>query len=611
MSLNNKDVKNDKINQVFVATISTFVVSVFLGIILFILISSSFGFKEFGVKILSLNFNYGSLSAGIWLPLLTSFLIAFFVLIISCPLALRIAIFVQFRLKRQKLVRWLKYFIKVSSVLPSVVYGLFALIVLAKTNQFIFGSKSGRDLINAIFLMVFITTPIITNNLIIAFDKVDKNKKLAALTLGLNDSQIIYKIILKEIKVEKYKAYMIGFTKSMAEVAALSYILSNQNYLQVYNSDFITLLKSSLKPISVFIQSNYFSESGGIAQQYALYIYALILLLTILITITIWNIFAAKKPVKQINWQQSLFDKLLKKSNNKSLNKAYHINALCWEILAFIIAAIMMLSVGIDIIYNGFKSTIQANNTIFTTDYDSTSRALLNLVYAAAWAILIALSLSLFVVIYINEYLLNKSIKKGLWIFIDSYSAIPTLIHGLFGYAIFIHLFGWSLGGKSSGSLLAAMLTGVLIIMPNMLKNINSSYNKIASEIRLTAYSLGFSKHKVIYKIIFPALWPSLIDALIIGFATFAAESVAFTLTSGLTSSKGFSLLLFGQFLTTRMGAQLVSNRANALNIMYECAFIYLIMYLGLYAFSTFALPKIKLNIEKKQIKKRSGEIYE
>ena len=133
---------------------------------------------------------------------------------------------------------------------------------------------------------------------------------------------------------------------------------------------------------------------------------------------------------------------------------------------------------------------------------------------------------------------------------IDIFTSVPSILFGIFGFAIFLNTFGWAYGGKESNSMLAGMLTVSLYILPFAVRNIEQAFNSVDPNLREVASALGLSKNAIIFKLILPKIWPMIINTTILMIAKVASESSPFILTTGLRSSSHFSLLLFGQTLT-------------------------------------------------------------
>ncbi|EGV00112.1 phosphate abc transporter permease protein psta [Mycoplasmopsis columbina SF7] len=597
MKTNFKNGNHEKLNKNFsivILLIGLFLISSFL---VFIVYKSFYSFKYYKSEIFTFTSNLNTaFSGGIFLPLLTTFIVAFFTLIISCPIGLKIAFWLNLRNKNHKIYQKSKFFLKVFNGLPSVIFGLFALMVISKWVQFIFRLNSGTNILNAILMLSIMAIPTITNNIIQTLEKVEIELKNSAKSLGLNTSKIAYKIVKKEIRKEIWSAYFLAFSKVMGESVALMFILKSQNYLNVYNKGFLGILNSSLKTIGALLPANFFAENGGDALRSLMFALGLILFIFIIfLNLLLTSLIGKKRKIKIRNLETLNLFFLKNIKNKKIINDFYNINKIFWELFSVLIFLIVGIWIMGDIVLNGLKSFFNENNTLVGNNGDSTLRALLNTLIIGFFALLIAFPISFFSVVYISEYAINKKIKNSFSSLIDAFTSVPSIIFGLFGYSVFISTFGFTAGGSQSHSLLAGILTISMFIIPFMIKSIQISFDSFDHNLKIAAQALGLSKAKIIYKLIFPKIWPKLINVLILMLAKITSESAPFLLTTGMTNSPILSLTTFGQTITTRMVVQLNSAASNAINIMYECALISLILFTSLFYVSDKIIPKISM----------------
>jgi phosphate transport system permease protein len=100
-----------------------------------------------------------------------------------------------------------------------------------------------------------------------------------------------------------------------------------------------------------------------------------------------------------------------------------------------------------------------------------------------------AIPLSLIVAIYLSEYSDNKSVfSKILNFSINIMASTPSILFGMFGLAIFITFFHMPL------SILSASLTLTFLVLPIMIKSMESSLSNVPQYQKMSALALGASK---------------------------------------------------------------------------------------------------------------------
>lgn len=587
----------ERFSKYFSLSITVLAILFLATFIIFSLVQSNLSIKEFGWKIFSFDFNLSGMIGGVFLPLLTTILLGTLTLLLTAPVSLRLAFLICFRNKNEQRHKRIKFLLTILGGLPSVVFGFFAWIQLSKFSKLVLHTATGNNLFTAILMLFMMCTPTTTLVIVNRLDATNKELKDVGFSLGFNESQIIYKIYKVQIKKDIIRAYFIGFAKAIGETAALMFILNSQNYLNIYKGHFGQWLQSSLKPVTSLISTCFFAENGGEAQRSWLFGLGMLLFFLVVIINALVMYATSKKSsnkIKKID-AQSFKDKILAKNKNyKALNNAYHIYKLIGEYLCLIFYGIFTGWMILDLLINGIKTFGYEQNTYSFTSSDSTLRALANTLYIGLWSVIIIIPLSLIIVIYVNEFCTNGKLKKSFWSMIDIFTSVPSILFGIFGFAIFLNTFGWAYGGKESNSMLAGMLTVSLYILPFAVRNIGQAFNSVDPNLREVASALGLSKNAIIFKLILPKIWPMIINTTILMIAKVASESSPFILTTGLRSSSHFSLLLFGQTLTTRMVAQLASPAINSTNVMYECSMVSTSLIIVLFSISNYLMPKLQ-----------------
>jgi phosphate transport system permease protein len=241
--------------------------------------------------------------------------------------------------------------------------------------------------------------------------------------------------------------------------------------------------------------------------------------------------------------------------------------------------------------YGGVAIT-QSTQTIFSFVNNSTGQAFMNTLLIIIIAIGVGLPLSLMIAIYLNEFAKEGKIKKTLLFFIDSLGATPSILFGMFGLIFFIQTVGLSAGGTAGKSIIAGSLTILIVILPVFIRTIQQALQSIPKELRTNSYALGAGKWETIKKIVLPAAKQGITTAVVLSIGRILAETAPLYLTSGLASSSSISLMNPGQTLTTRIYAQIyTANVHDGTSIMYECAFVTLILVLLIILMVHVAIP--------------------
>ncbi|WP_406617310.1 ABC transporter permease subunit [Mycoplasmopsis adleri] len=480
--------------------------------------------------------------------------------------------------------------------LPSVLYGLFGLMALSWMNQKVFNMENGANLFNATLVLVLMCIPTMVRSILSQFEKVEKSLSLSGYAIGLSESQIIYKIIKKASNKQLVLIYLSSFAKVIGESAALMFILNSNSFINNFKNikDFFN---SSMPPLAVFINANFFAENGGVVSRSFMFALSFILLIIIafvngIIVIMLNTKFKKPKWLEKFKTWQEVKDFVLRKSKNyKVVNTLYSIKQWFWEILSLIFVSLFYIWFLSDLFYRVFNFL---NLKLINSEVNNGNfRALLNTSYISLIAIILTFPFAFLVTIYFVEFSRNNKAKIFFENCVLVTTSIPTLLFGVFGAAIFLGTFQLALGGRSSNSLLAGALTIALILFAYSCSWIKDALKSVDENVRISAAALGLSESAILFKIKLPKIWPKLLNVVVLMIAKIFSETAPFILTSGLTNSKHFSLLLFGQTITTRMNAQLSLSSKYAIPTMYYCAMMSFVLITTLLSFSEFIIPKL------------------
>ncbi|EFF41763.1 phosphate ABC transporter permease [Mycoplasmopsis alligatoris] len=615
-----KQIKNKILN--FSSSIFAWsIILSFLAILVTIIYYSIPGIAHYKWSILSLDFNLNNDKAGIWLPLLVTIVIVSLAILISVPIGIKCSVFLVYRVK-EKYSKTLRIIIDLLAGFPSVIFGIFALEALGPVLSYVLNLKTTLNIINGSIMLSFMILPTIVSYSYNAFKSSNVKIYDNSLALGITKTKTIYKIVKKDVSSAIYLGVLLSIGRAIGETMALNFILTSQNYNNIFNDTFKSFWESGLKSIGAIISYNFFAENGGESLRGILYFFGLLLfIITMLINGFAHYMIKPKSQAKFI-WLKTFHLKLIsfvmwlpnktvlavKKKLSKSTlitkNSGWQIYEkykLSLEIISVLTTIAFIAWIIIYILFNGFNSILMPSSTVFSFEADSTGRALVNTILIIFISVIIAFPVALFVAIYISEYLKNKKMKTLLLFLIDALGSTPSIVFGIFGLTFFIQTLGLSAGGRMSNSLIAGALTIALVILTNFIRGIQQSFEFVPSHYRDNAIALGIQKNEFIFKILIPQAFVYILNVLILGIGRVIAETAPLYLTAGLTSSNTFGINLWGQTLTTRILAQINSNTIHSHDIMLESAFIALLLILFLVLLTSFIIPKTVQYINKKR----------
>lgn len=145
-------------------------------------------------------------------------------------------------------------------------------------------------------------------------------------------------------------------------------------------------------------------------------------------------------------------------------------------------------------------------------------------------ATLMSVPFGLFTAIYLAEYGHGTKLAKAIQSMVDVMTGIPSIVAGLFAYALFELLFG---PGTRSGIAGAVALT--VLMTPVVVRSAEEMLRLVPDELREASYALGVPKWKTIVKVVLPTAIAGIITGVVLAIARVIGETAPLLVTVGLT----------------------------------------------------------------------------
>ena len=134
--------------------------------------------------------------------------------------------------------------------------------------------------------------------------------------------------------------------------------------------------------------------------------------------------------------------------------------------------------------------------------------------------ILVAVPIGVMTAIYLEEFAPDNKFTQAIEVNINNLAAIPSILYGLLGLAIFINVMG-----VPRSSALAGGLTLALMTLPVIIISTRAALRSVPQSIRDAAYGLGASNLQVVMHHVLPLAFPGILTGSIIGLAQAMGET--------------------------------------------------------------------------------------
>lgn len=133
---------------------------------------------------------------------------------------------------------------------------------------------------------------------------------------------------------------------------------------------------------------------------------------------------------------------------------------------------------------------------------------------------IVAFPLAVAAAIYLEEFARKNRFTDFIEVNINNLAAVPSIIYGLLGLAVFINFFGMPRSAPLVGGLVLALMTFPVIIIAS-----RAALQSVPPSIRDAAYGVGASKIQTVFDHVLPLALPGMLTGTIIGMARALGES--------------------------------------------------------------------------------------
>jgi phosphate transport system permease protein len=122
--------------------------------------------------------------------------------------------------------------------------------------------------------------------------------------------------------------------------------------------------------------------------------------------------------------------------------------------------------------------------------------------------------------IYLEEFAPKNRMTDVIEVNINNLAAVPSIVFGLLGLAVFIQIFGLPRSAPLVGGLVLALMT-----LPTIIIVTRNAVKAVPPSIREAAFGVGASRHQVILHHVLPLALPGIMTGTIIGMAQALGET--------------------------------------------------------------------------------------
>lgn len=227
---------------------------------------------------------------------------------------------------------------------------------------------------------------------------------------------------------------------------------------------------------------------------------------------------------------------------------------------AFVVAMVPLLSLiwtvvkmgarevdGTFLLYSMFRTSLDQPIGIY--------HAMIGTLLITLWASLIAVPIGIFAAIYLVEYGKGNRLARAITFLVDVMTGIPSIVAGLFAFALFVLFFGPAVRMGIMGSVALALL-----MLPIVVRSTEEMLRLVPEDLREASYALGVPKWRTIAKVVLPTALGGIVTGVTLAIARIVGETAPLLITAGMTDRTNFNV--FSDRMTT-LPVLIYSQNAN------------------------------------------------
>ncbi len=204
------------------------------------------------------------------------------------------------------------------------------------------------------------------------------------------------------------------------------------------------------------------------------------------------------------------------------------------------------------ILYNGLPHMTWS---FLTTTYSASKNGskgilpmIINTLYVIIVSLVLAVPIGIGSAIYLTQYAKQGRLVSIIRFATEVLSGIPSILFGLFGYAVFVVLFQLKL------SIISGSLTMMICILPTIIRTTEEALLAVPGAYKEGALAIGAGKLRVTMGMILPCAMSGVLTGIILAIGRIVGETAALLFTVGVSGNampKGKNIFdaLFGHIL--------------------------------------------------------------
>ena len=201
---------------------------------------------------------------------------------------------------------------------------------------------------------------------------------------------------------------------------------------------------------------------------------------------------------------------------------------------AFVVVLLPLVSVVWTVVQRGWASFnaefLTSTMRGVVSEGGGVAHAIVGTMIVTGLTTLFSVPFGLFTAIYLVEYGQGRRLPQAITAMVDVMTGIPSIVAGLFAYALFVL---WQGPGARSGLSGAVALT--VLMTPIVIRSSEEMLRLVPNELREASFALGVPKWKTIVRVVLPTAIAGILTGVTLAIARVIGETAPLLVTAGIT----------------------------------------------------------------------------
>lgn len=248
-------------------------------------------------------------------------------------------------------------------------------------------------------------------------------------------------------------------------------------------------------------------------------------------------------------------------------------------VVLWLVAAIVVLPVLGLLGYMTVKGLAGLNPDLFLKGSQALLPAVVGTLYLVLLTAAIAAPIGIAAAIYLSEYAHKGTLVRLIRLAIINLAGVPSVVHGLFGLALFVMLL------KFGRCLLSGAATMALLVLPLIISASEEALRQVPQRLRDGSLALGATRWQTIRRVVLPNALPGIMTGLILSISRAAGETAPILFTAAFLSlTNPYPKSLFDEILALPYQLFMMTSEMPTVptETKWATAFVLVVLVLGM-----------------------------